>query len=65
MKKLSTIVTGLLFMALVSCGPSAADKAAAAAKVTADSIAKADSANALLKQASEAAAMTADTTAVH
>lgn len=55
MKKVLAIVTGVVFVGLVACGPSAEEQKAMAEKATADSIAKADSLNALLQQASTAA----------
>ncbi len=53
MKKVFTLVTAFVFVGLVACGPSAEEKAAqeAALQQSADSVA-----NALLEQASEAAA---------
>ncbi len=59
MKKLLAIVTGVVFVGLVACGPSAADqkKMEDALKAAADS-----AANALLQQASSAATDTAATT---
>lgn len=61
MKKVLAIVTGVVFVGLVACGPSAeeAKKMADAMQAAADS-----AANALLQQASDAATMPVDTTAV-
>ena len=61
MKKLLAIVTGVVFVGLVACGPSAADqkKMEDALKAAADS-----AANALLQQASSAANDTTAKTAV-
>jgi len=62
MKKVLAIVTGVVFVSLVACGPSAEEtkKMEEAMKAAADS-----AANALLQQASDAATQpTADTAAV-
>jgi ABC-type enterochelin transport system substrate-binding protein len=60
MKKVLAIVTGVVFVSLVACGPSAEEqkKMEDALKAAADS-----AANALLQQASDAATAPADTTA--
>jgi hypothetical protein len=60
MKKVLAIVTGVVFVSLVACGPSAEEqkKMEDALKAAADS-----AANALLQQASDAAMAPADTTA--
>lgn len=60
MKKLLAIVTGVVFVSLIACGPSAEEqkKMEEALKAAADS-----AANALLQQASEAATAPADTVA--
>ena len=61
MKKVLVLLTAFVFVGLVACGPSDADKAA---KATADSIAMADSmAKAAALNAASSAAMPADTTA--
>lgn len=63
MKKVLSIIAVALFATMVSCGPSAEEKAKAeeAAKATADSIAKALEAS--LNTAVEAAAATVDSAA--
>lgn len=60
MKKVLAIVTGVVFVSLVACGPSAeeAKKMEEAMKAAADS-----AANALLQQASDAATAPVDTAA--